>query len=101
MSNGRIAICLLAVATLACQFLTKTSEAPATQLPATAAPATPSYAPTEKTSTLQALLSQNGPWIVFSESDGLYAANMDGSMATKVFDLTPFNDLSRISVTSG
>ena len=109
MSNGRIAICLLAVATLACQFLTKTSEAPATQLPATAAPATPSYAPTEKTSILQALLSQNGPWIVFSGSDGLYAANLDGSAATKVFDLapylkldpTPYIKLSSIARTGG
>jgi Tol biopolymer transport system component len=101
MRNGRIAICLLAVATLACQFLTMGLEAPATRLPATAAPANPSYAPTGQTSAPKALLSQNGPWIVFSESDGLYAANMDGSMATKVFDLTPFNDLSSIAPTGG
>jgi len=54
MRNGRIAICLLAVATLACQFLTKSLEAPVTQLPATAAPANPSYAPTGQTSTPKA-----------------------------------------------
>ena len=54
MRNGRIAICLLAVATLACQFLTMGLEAPATRLPATAAPANPSYAPTGQTSTPKA-----------------------------------------------
>ena len=109
MHNGRIAICMLAVAMLACQLVTGNFEAPPTQLSTTAAPVNPSYAPTAQTAKSQTLLSQNGPWIVFSESDGLYAANMDGSAATKVFDLapylkldpTPYIKLSSIATTGG
>ena len=93
MRRSWIAICTLAIATLSCQFLTGTpvpSNPNGNGLQVTTPPGItpPDSAGTPSVS--NAPLSQSGPWIVLSRSDGLYAANLDGSGVTRVFDLAPY-----------
>ncbi len=93
MRKSWIAICTLAIATLACQFLTGT---PTPSIPngnepyITTPPEIPPRSSTVTPSVSNAPLSQSGPWIIISKSDGLYAVNLDGSGAIKVFDIAPY-----------
>lgn len=94
MRKSWIAICTLAIAALACQFLTGTptpSIQNGNEPQITTPPEIPPSNSTAPSSTSNhAWLSQSGPWIIISKSDGLYAANLDGSGATKVFDITSY-----------
>ncbi len=64
-----------------------TQAAAATQPPIKLPPTnrTPQVMPTRQYSPPSAPISQTGPWLIYLKSDGLYAANADGSGVNKIY----------------
>ncbi len=70
------------------------TEAPVITKPAVQLPpvnVTPQVVPTRQYSPPSAPISQTGPWLIYLKSDGLYAANADGSGVNKIYPV-PFSE---------